>query len=98
MHQPYVAAELALLAQRQKNGRRQHERRGGRMIVVSAASGQARSPAAVLLVEMINHVSRVVMIRHDDRPAAILAGNQDQQIALARLTVLVLEPSFRPGK
>lgn len=68
--QPHVAVQPPRLAQRQEQRRPEHHRRGRRVVIVGAGRGNASAVAAVLRIIQVRHVCSVVMVGHDDGPAA----------------------------
>src|SRR5205085_4981662 len=94
--EPDVAAESAAAAQVEQDRGGQHEGGGGGVVVVGATGGQAGAAAAILLFVAVGHVGGVVVVGHDDRPAAVPAGDHDQDVALGR-PVLVVQPAAHPG-
>ena len=79
-----------------KIGAAEHQRGGGRVVVVGPGGGQPR-PVAALSCRSLFHVGRVVVIGHDDGPAAIAAGNHDEQVAFVAC-LLVSQPAAPPGE
>src|SRR5260370_17511617 len=98
MDQPNVTGQFAGFAQPQKALGAQHQGGSSRMIVVCATSCQARAIAAVLGVITIKHVRCVIMIGHDNGPAAIPPRNNDAEIALLEKTLLIVKPTPPPPK
>ena len=68
------------------------------MVVVGAAGRGAQAIAAPPGLVDVLHVRGVVVIAHDDRFLAVLAGDDEHDVALARLAVLVFAPAVGPGK
>ena len=65
----------------------------------SAPAAAIRGAAAAVAVAVdVFHVGRVVVVGHDHGPAAVSAGNDDDQVALVGLAVLVALPAARPGE
>ena len=98
MEQPNVAGELALAGKLQEDRGGQHQGGGGRVIVVGAGRRQPRPAAPVPVAENVFHVRGVVVVGHDDRLAAVAAGNDDQQIAFVGFAGLVFRPAAPPGE
>ena len=98
VYQPDVAAQPALAAELEEDRGGQHQRGGGRVVVVGPGRGQPGAAAAAVLFVAVFHVGRVVMIGHDDRPAAVAAGNHDHQVALLGLPCRFSSQPPEPGK
>src|SRR4051812_33554366 len=98
MNEPNVAAELTLFAQLKKDrGRLEQSGRGG-TVVVSAGSSQASSRPARIPFIVIAHIGSVKMVRHDDCLAAVLTGNDDDNVALVSAALLIVLPATHPGE
>ena len=98
VYQPDIAGQFSPATQFQKDRSAQHERRRGRMVVIRSGSRQARPGLSGSLRIMIFHVGGIVMIRHDHRPLSIPARNNDNKVALVRISFLIFQPAAGPRK
>ncbi len=99
MDQPDVRLQFALFCQFKIDRRGEHHGHGSGVIVVGPGGGDPRPAdlAGGIAVDVL-HVGRVVVVGHDDRPAAVLAGNDHEDVALVGLAVLVPLPAAGPGE
>ena len=93
VQQPDIPFQLAFLRQLHEDRRRQQQRGGGRVIVVGARGGHAHARAALVVLIHVFHVSRIIVVGHDDGLAAVLPGDHHQDVALCGLAGLIAAPA-----